>query len=214
MDKYRTGKALMSGDLDDDVSVGAETEFVQTLGSQYSFYLTGHINSPDKYISWFNKIRNSTENDQIVFHINSYGGRIDTAVQLMHAINESPAHVITSVEGSCMSAATFIFLSGDSFTVNPLSSFMFHNYSGGSMGKGGEMYDHLIFERKWSENLLRTVYRNFLTEQEIAQLLANKDLWMDSEEIVKRCKALVNHRRREYKRAMKQSTDQEAVCRT
>jgi hypothetical protein len=54
------------------------------------------------------------------------------------------------------------------------------------MGKGGEMLDQLQHERVWSEKLLRSVYEDFLAEDEIKAMLNNKDLWMDGEEIIKR----------------------------
>lgn len=68
------------------------------------------------------------------------------------------------------------------------SMFMFHNYSGGTIGKGGEMLDQLQHERAWSEKLLRSVYEDFLTEAEIQSMLNNKDLWMDGIEVMKRLK--------------------------
>jgi len=69
--------------------------------------------------------------------------------------------------------------------------FMFHNYSSGVVGKGGEMYDRLAHEKEWSEKLLRDVYVDFLTEEEIVSILNNKDIWMDGDEVVKRLKAKV-----------------------
>jgi ATP-dependent protease ClpP protease subunit len=63
---------------------------------------------------------------------------------------------------------------------------MFHNYSGGTFGKGGEMYDQLRHERKWSETIIRKIYSGFLTEAEIRSILENKDIWMEGEEVMKR----------------------------
>ena len=74
----------------------------------------------------------------------------------------------------------------DSFEVTPHSVFMFHNYSGGAIGKGGEMIDQLLHERKWSEGLLRNIYDDFMTDDEIKSMLDNKDIWMDGEEVVRR----------------------------
>ena len=88
-----------------------------------------------------------------------------------------------------MSAATMIFMCADSFEVTPHSVFMFHNYSGGAIGKGGEMIDQLLHERKWSEKLMKDIYRGFLTDTEIKSMLDNKDIWMDGEEVVKRINA-------------------------
>ena len=64
--------------------------------------------------------------------------------------------------------------------------FMFHNYSGIAIGKGGEMYDNIVHERKWSEKILRRTYENFLTEDEIKSILDNKDIWMEGDEVIKR----------------------------
>jgi len=87
-----------------------------------------------------------------------------------------------------MSAATLIFLAADEFQIAPHSMFMFHNYSGASFGKGGEMYDNVVHERKWSEKLLMDMYSDFLTKSEIEALLNNKDIWMDSDDVVTRLK--------------------------
>ncbi len=64
--------------------------------------------------------------------------------------------------------------------------FMFHNYSGGLVGKGGEIHDAATYERKWSENLWKSEYKDFLTETEIASMLDGKDLWMDGDEVLRR----------------------------
>jgi ATP-dependent protease ClpP protease subunit len=92
------------------------------------------------------------------------------------------------VEGACMSAATMIMLSTENIEVSDNSMFMFHNYSGAAIGKGGEMYDNIVHERLWSERLLRDVYDGFLEEDEINQILDNKDIWMDSEQVRTRLK--------------------------
>lgn len=155
----------------------------------HTFYLSGTIDEPSEYIPWFEIMRNAGENDVIQIHINSYGGDLFTAIQFLRAIADTPAHVICSVEGACMSAATMIFLCADSFEVSEHSIFMFHNYSGGTFGKGGEMMDQLMHERKWSQHLLKRVYDGFLNQTEVDALLDNKDLWMDGQEVLKRLSA-------------------------
>ena len=152
----------------------------------HEFYLCGNIESPDEYIEWFDVIRHSGENDVIRLFINSYGGDLFTAIQFMRVLSETDATVIVSVEGACMSAATMVFLCADQFEVSEHSMFMFHNYSGGVTGKGGEMLDQLQHERVWSEKLLRNIYEDFLLEDEIKAMLNNKDLWMDGDEVIKR----------------------------
>ena len=149
----------------------------------YEFYISGAIESPDNYIEWFNIIRHANPGDTIKIYINSFGGDLFTAIQFMRVLAETEAVVICSVEGACMSAATLVFLCADQFEITPHSMFMFHNYSGGTMGKGGEMYGQIQHERKWSEQLLKELYDGFLTPIEIQSLLDNKDMWMDVDEV-------------------------------
>lgn len=170
----------------------------------HEFYLSGDIESSEDYIDWFDTIRSANENDILKFYINSSGGDLFTAIQFMRVLAETAANVVVSVEGACMSAATLIFLHGHQFEVSPHSMFMFHNYSSGVVGKGGEMYDRLSHEKDWSEKLLRDVYSDFLTEKEITSILDNKDIWMDGDEVIKRLKKKVKVMDRKYKKAEKE----------
>lgn len=169
-----------------EILVKPMKQFFKPLSSMFEFYLSGYIDESDNYVDIFNTIRNAGEHDIIKIYINSFGGNLFTAIQFLRAIGESNATIIASVEGACMSAATMIFLAADHFEVTPHSMFMFHNYSGGTIGKGGEMIDQLLHERKWSEGLLNDVYGGFLTKDEIKSMLDNKDLWMDGEEVARR----------------------------
>ena len=154
----------------------------------HEFYLSGEIESSEDYIEWFDIIRSASANDILKIYINSPGGDLFTAIQFLRVLSETEATISVSVEGACMSAATLIFLCGHQFEVSPHSMFMFHNYSSGVMGKGGEMYDRLSHEKVWSEKLLRDVYSDFLTEKEITSILDSKDIWMDGDECIKRLK--------------------------
>jgi ATP-dependent Clp protease protease subunit len=159
---------------------------VKPIGNLITIYLCGEITEPENYIGAFEAIRYAGENDIVKFNINSPGGDLFTTIQFIRAIAECKAMVVASAEGACMSAATMIFLSADKYEISEHCLFMFHNYSGGTMGKGGEMYDHIVNERKWSEKIVHRVYDGFLTDAEIQSILDNKDIWMEGEEVMKR----------------------------
>ena len=180
----------MTDKLDDLLNTG-KGSFSKVIGNLYEFYLSGEIEEASEYVEWFDTIRNARSTDTVKIYINSGGGDLYTALQFLRVMSETDAHVITSVEGACMSAATMIFLHGDEFEVTPHSLFMFHNYSAGVFGKGGEMFDQLQFERAWSENFLSEVYKDFLTPDEIQSMLHNKDIWMTSEQVMARIDLLL-----------------------
>jgi ATP-dependent protease ClpP protease subunit len=175
--------------------------FSKPVAQLHEFYLSGPVLDPEEYIDWFDCIRSANSVDTVRIYINSPGGDLYTTLQFLRVMGETEANIVTSVEGACMSAATMIFLHGHQQEVTPHSLFMFHNYSAGVFGKGGEMYDQLQFERKWSENFMREVYQDFLTEPEIQSMLNNKDIWMSSEEVVSRLQALQTKRETEQAEA-------------
>lgn len=195
----------MTDKLDDLLNTG-KGSFSKVIGNLYEFYLSGEIEEASEYVEWFDTIRNARSTDTVKIYINSGGGDLYTALQFLRVMSETDAHVITSVEGACMSAATMIFLHGDEFEVTPHSLFMFHNYSAGVFGKGGEMFDQLQFERAWSENFLSEVYKDFLTPDEIQSMLHNKDIWMTSEQVMARIDLVL------AKAAARQELDEETVA--
>lgn len=162
------------------------TPYVEEYGSIKEYYLVEEIGEPQDYVDCFHDIRNSRDTDTIKIYINCFGGNLFTTIQFIQVLSETKAHVIVCVEGACMSAATLIFLMGDEFIITDHSMFMFHNYSGGTEGKGGEMYHGMIHERKWASKLFQQMYQGFLTPSEIVELLDDKDIWLDSKQVFER----------------------------
>jgi ATP-dependent protease ClpP protease subunit len=184
--RQNTAQKLTNGFSGGHNVLPSDTYNVKHGGLVYEFYLSGDIKAPEFYVEWFTLIRNADERDQIKIYINSPGGDLHTAIQFLRVLSETQAEITTSVEGACMSAATIIFLCGDIKEVTPFSMFMFHNYSGGSIGKGNEMYDQAIFERNWSLDLFTQIYTGFLTDTEIETMLDGKDVWLTSEKVLER----------------------------
>jgi ATP-dependent protease ClpP protease subunit len=174
------------GLLDSLVGQDIKDNFSKPVAYNHDYYLSGAIEGPENYTDWFDQIRNATSADTITIHINSPGGSLATALQFFRVLGESQATIIASIEGEAMSAATIIMMQADAYLISPHSMFMFHNYSGGAFGKGGEMMDQLEFERLWSTNFLHDVYKDFLTEDEVNNILDNRDIWLTTDEVSER----------------------------
>jgi ATP-dependent protease ClpP protease subunit len=158
----------------------------RSLGSIYEFYLTGEITEAEDYIDWFTTIRNASANDVVRIFINSPGGDLFTAIQFMRVLRETQAHIAVSVEGSCMSAATIIFLCGEEFEITPHSLFMIHQYTSGYFGRGNHVRDQVKVESKWSEDLFNDIYEGFLSPTEIRSMIEGQDMWFTHEEAIER----------------------------
>lgn len=156
------------------------------IGYTYKFHIKGQIGSPDEFEEIIDVIDGATEKDILEVHLNTEGGDITTTLELVYSLKKSPAHKHMVICGLCASAGTIIMTAGDSFEIEPHCSFMFHNYSGGSYGKGNEVHAQVEFERKWSKNLMSMVYKDVLTTSEIKKMLDGQDYWMTATEVAER----------------------------
>ena len=195
---------------DDDISgalnnLNKTPIIVSPQGYKYEFYLTGEVLDADMYIDWFTTIRSATENDLIIIYINSIGGSGATAVQFLSVLEECDAQILMQVEGECYSAATLIFMKAHAFSIAPHSQFMFHNYSGGAIGKGGELEARITHQSVWSKNLLKDCYKHFFTDQEIQQILDGKDFWMEAEEVIMRMEKRTELFKKDYENMVKEA---------
>ena len=193
------------------------TPYVEDYGSIKEYYLVEEIGDPQDYVDCFHDIRNSRSTDIIKIYINCPGGNLFTTIQFIQVLAETEAHIIACVEGACMSAATLIFLMADEFIITDHSMFMFHNYSGGTEGKGGEMYHGMIHERKWAATLFQEMYDGFLTQSEIVDLLNDKDIWLDSKQVFERLEKRAKKSERKLKadlKAVDVSTEQQIETET
>ena len=184
--------------------------FIEPVARKIDLYLTSEIGPPEEYTDWYQLIRSAGELDMITIHINSDGGQVHTALQLVDAIEESQGTVVGSVAGMCYSAATFIFLACARWEISEHASFLFHNYRSGVIGKGGEMHDQITFERRWSENMIKSFYDGFLSTDEIKSILDGKDLWMNRDEVGARFDAKNAAVEKKMKELEKQKKKEEA----
>jgi len=155
----------------------------------YDFYIHDDIGEPDKYLELIHALKAADQQDTICINLNTHGGNLYTTIQILAAMEASAAKVITCLEGQVCSAGTFIFLKGDVKVVNPNCTFMVHDYSQITSGKGNEIASQVRYMDKYFSKLAGDVYANFLTEKEMLQVMQGVDLWMHSHDVVIRLKS-------------------------
>lgn len=156
------------------------------LATRYNLYLTDVIGAPQNYLAWFELLRSVGSSDEVHIYINCIGGAADTAMQLIQAMDECSARIIVHVEGYCMSAATWVMLRADEVILSDFCRILIHNYHGAKSGKGAEMFSSIKAEREWSQHVVRSIYKDFLTYEEIERVLEDHDENMDSNEVRRR----------------------------
>jgi ATP-dependent protease ClpP protease subunit len=167
-------------------------QYEQQFTAQHiHFYLSEEIADPDAYAEMIYRIHIATPADVIIIHLNTHGGNLATGIQIINAMQNSPAKVVTVLEGMAYSLGTLIFLAGDEMVVNDHCMIMFHNFKGGILGKGQELVAQLDATVKWFAALAKKIYVPFLSENEFERILRGEDLWMQSPEIRKRLDKMI-----------------------
>lgn len=158
----------------------------------YDYYLPYRLEDTSAIVEICQRLRTMTENDSLVIHINCLGGMLDIALMIRAAIKECSGTVIGSIEGECASAASLVFLSCSAFRVAEFGRMMIHAPSWGSVGKHNEVKSSYEFTQEYLEDVTRGIYKNFLTEEEITNILAASDVYLGREEILQRLHRMVD----------------------
>lgn len=149
-------------------------------------YLDENIREAKYYRSWLQSVDSLGEGDLILININSYGGQLDGAIAIINAIQDTEADVHASIEGVAASAASLIALAAPSISVSPYATMMVHSATFGAFGKQSDVISHASFVDKQVRTLMSSVYKDFLTDKELEEVIMGKEMWFDSEEIVRR----------------------------
>ena len=111
---------------------------------------------------------------------------LDSAISIIDALRNTRANTLAWISGSAYSAAGLIALSCQNVEVGEFATLMCHNSQYGLGGYTTDIKDRAVFEHKMISKIMHSVYRFFLSPEEIESVLMNKTLWMDSDEIVER----------------------------
>ena len=117
-------------------------------------------------------------NDKVTLLLGGRGGSVDTGTQLAHAIKNCPCGVDILVHSNCYSMHAILALCGASLSMQPETFLMFHNYSGGQIGKGGELHLAIKEYDKHSKALDKHLCFPFLDKKELEMISNDQDVYV------------------------------------
>ena len=159
----------------------------QPISFNHRLIIHDYFDNAALFIPIIDVLNNCSPDDKIEIHINSGGGSAAIASGVVHAINKCPAEIHCVITGDCASAATLIALACDSVEVADDSLFLFHSSSYSFDGNAQDVKEFSEYSYEWNKKLLDRHYENFLTPDEIEDLIRNKrQLYMSSEEFLTR----------------------------
>jgi ATP-dependent protease ClpP protease subunit len=193
--EYKNFKIKVARNDDDD----EDTEVSIRTNSNYLPYfestktnrcikvpLDENIKEAKYYRTVLQGIESLSEGDLILLNINSYGGQLDGAIAIINSIQNTDADVHANIEGVAASAASLIALAAPSISVSPYATMMVHSATFGAFGKQSDVISHASFVDKQVRTLMHSIYKDFLTDKELEEVIMGKEMWFDAEEIVRR----------------------------
>lgn len=196
------GKTKKSGKDFDEMMVEYKTEiFYNDKTNKCTIYLLDQITAPKDYVNVLDAFEQAHEGDYIECWITSPGGRKDTMDLIRAAVSKSKA-TTKAILGDVASAGTIIPLAFDEVEALPNIEFMVHNYSGAAWGKHHELMSQADFMKKEMPECFRRYYKDFLTPEEIENVIAGNDMYFNAEEVNTRWSRVVLARNIELDKAL------------
>lgn len=154
--------------------------------ANYTVPIDGPFREPSFYRGVINALMNASEHDTVAFMINSDGGQLSSLLSLLEALNMTEANTVALIVGSASSAASMFALHCNEVYVGDNATFLCHNISFGTVGKGSDVLAHVQHTTSSATRLLRKTYKYFLSEVEVNDMINGKEIYMEAEEIIER----------------------------
>ncbi len=139
--------------------------------------------------SVLNELRSASSEDILELRINSGGGLVNEGKQFYNLIQEKfHNRTIAYLDNHGYSMGALMFCMAKRRVIYPYSDLMFHNYSAGFSGKGGEIRSRVKHKDKILMKFFKHIVQDkgFLTPSEFESMIIGQDYWMDAEEMCKR----------------------------
>lgn len=149
----------------------------------FPIFVHESIESPTDVVPIVDTLRQLEEGDNVTMYVSGVGGCVSSVDLLIHEMQSAQArgvHIHCVCTGLLASAFSFIPLYADSFELSEGFHALLHAGSAGMSGTIPEFKASSAFTIKYMESRLRSVYKHFLSEKELDDMLEGKDLWLDA----------------------------------
>ncbi len=148
------------------------------ISQHLEYRLYDEISEFSDYEDFIDDLAQMSSQDKVTLKINSGGGRIDVGHTIVQAVQSTKAYVRCVVAHASYSMASIIALAGDELIMMPRSLLMFHNYSTGYGGKGGELIQGALASDEYIKSIMSDVCTPFLTRDEMRKIAQDRDIYI------------------------------------
>lgn len=160
-------------------------EFIKVEGTDVFFYCDVSVESVAELCAAVKKIERDYYEATIRVHIHSEGGDLYAGLAAMDFLRSSRSRVVTIAEGICASAATLIFLGGDSRIVSHNAYLLIHQLGSDFWGKYENMKDEMLRCERLMKRMKRIYLRETTIPERKFEKLMKRDLYLSYRQCVK-----------------------------
>lgn len=149
------------------------------------------IESPTDVVHHVDVLRQLEDGDSVSMYVSGVGGCVSSVDLLIHEMQSAQArgvHIHCICTGLIASAFSFIPLYADSFELSEGFHALLHAGSANMGGTIPEFKASSAFTVRYMEERMRSIYKHFLSDKELDDMLEGKDLWLGPQEWIDRFK--------------------------
>jgi ATP-dependent protease ClpP protease subunit len=179
---------------DDPKELIEENQSVKVVGNEILFYGDIDRDNALEFVLQFKKLeiellKKKAElvgyEPQISISIMSDGGDIFSGLNMMNVLERSRVKVVTIAQGSCCSAATFVFLGGSERRIGKNAYLLIHQLTTEFWGN----FQDLRNEMKTSAKFMKMLKKMYMSKTEIPEKkfkrLMKKDIYLSPDKCIK-----------------------------
>lgn len=149
-------------------------------------YIDQRVHAPFYYRNMIQYMRTMEPEDTIRIWLNTEGGYLSSALQIIDAMQAAKGKVIVVMSGDVKSAGSMIALGAPNVIVGEQARMMIHCATYGVGGKSPDIVDRVAFETRELHTIMNKIYEGFLTESELKRIMEGKEMWFNADEIIER----------------------------
>lgn len=158
----------------------------KSISTQYDIMFDRQIDHANEWQEELYVLRQAGESDVCNIHINTCGGAVSTISAFQNIKKSSEAHFHGILEGIGYSAGSAFFLMCDTHEVGDFAEMMIHTSQGGFGGSSQGQEASGAQMARSARKLVSVVYKDFLTDEEMEDVLKGMEIWLDSDQIRER----------------------------
>ena len=162
---------------------------IPNAGHKFIVSITDDFDEPRYYDEVIALLASASEDDTIIWNINSKGGFVDTLQMLLGwkaMCQAKQVHVLCGDASSCASA--FFLSEADEYIVSEGATLFIHEFQVGNRGTNSNVVRRVEHTTKENERFVRETYKGFLDESkgEIDEVLRGVEFYFNADEIRQR----------------------------